>query len=156
MALKFGVCENIWILDQRCVVGILYEDSLQPNYKAPAGEIILFCLTWNYAETLPVKTDTIRKCNHLGPTLPSVFRRSQNLGSSRNTFQIDHLHNLEAPIIKDKMTGFSVNGTYDTNTWKHQIFIQKQRLRVIAVSPNYPAKGGTEWLSDASWPFTKI
>lgn len=87
---------------------------------------------------------------------PLSSERSQNLGSSRNTFQIDHLHNLEVPIIKDKMTGFSVNGTYDTNTWKHQIFIQKQRLRVIAVSLNYPAKGGTEWLSDASWSFTNI
>lgn len=74
VALKFGVWENIWILDQRCVVGIFYEDSLQSNYKAPAGEIISFCLTWNYAEALPVKTDTIRKCNHFSPMLPSVFR----------------------------------------------------------------------------------
>lgn len=81
---------------------------------------------------------------------PLPLELSQNLGSSRHVFQIDHLHNWEAPIIKDKMAGFSTNGPYDTSTWKHQIFIQKPRLRVIVVSPNYPAKGGTEWLSDAS------
>lgn len=81
---------------------------------------------------------------------PLPLELSQNLGSSRSTFPIDHLHNLAASIIKDKMTGLSTNGTYDTNTWNHQIFIQKQRLRVIVVSPNYPEKGGTEWLSDAS------
>lgn len=34
MALSFGVGENMWMLNQRCITGIFYEDSLQP-YKAP-------------------------------------------------------------------------------------------------------------------------